>query len=79
MTRVLVTGANGHIGVHTVRCLLHRGHEVVPFVRRGADVRDLQGLGLAACYGDVLYVDRLDPVVAERLSPLLPPDAAWRK
>ncbi len=36
MARVLVTGANGHIGSNTVRSLLRQGNEVVAFVRRNA-------------------------------------------
>jgi dihydroflavonol-4-reductase len=53
MTRVLVTGANGHIGANTVRCLLKQGDEVVAFVRQNADLRGIESLGLAVCYGDV--------------------------
>lgn len=34
MTRVLVTGANGHVGSNTVRSLLRRGYEVVPIIAR---------------------------------------------
>ncbi len=54
MARVLVTGANGHVGANTVRSLLARGHEVMPVVRQNADVRSLAGLGLAYRYADVM-------------------------
>ena len=54
MTRVLVTGANGHVGSNLVRVLLRRGYEVVPFVRRTSDLRGLEGLGLDYVYGDVM-------------------------
>lgn len=63
MSRVLVTGANGHIGSNTVRSLLNRGHEVVPFVRRTSDLRGLDGLGLEYRYGDVRDYDSLSSAV----------------
>lgn len=51
--KVLVTGANGHIGAHTVRFLLQAGHQVVAFVRESADLRTLDGLDVAFAYGDI--------------------------
>jgi dihydroflavonol-4-reductase len=53
MSQVLVTGANGHLGANTVRSLLNRGHQVVAFVRRDADLRGLEGLAVNLSYGDV--------------------------
>ncbi len=53
MKRVLVTGSNGHIGSNTVRSLLKHGDEVVAFVRRNADLRGIESLGVETCYGDV--------------------------
>ncbi len=52
--RVLVTGANGHVGANISRSLLKRGHEVVPFVRTTSDLRGLAPLNLTYVYGDVL-------------------------
>lgn len=52
--KVLVTGANGHIGSHVVRLLLEQGHTVRAFVRSGADLRGLQGLDPEFAYGDVM-------------------------
>ena len=52
--RVLVTGANGHLGANIVRSLLRHNHDVVPFVRRSSDLRGLQGLNLDYAYGDIL-------------------------
>jgi dihydroflavonol-4-reductase len=52
--RVLATGANGHLGANVVRSLLRRGYQVVPFVRRGADLRGLDQVGLDYAYGDVM-------------------------
>lgn len=63
MARVLVTGANGHIGSNTVRSLLGLGHEVVPFVRRTSDLRGLEGLGLECRYGDVRDYESLAAAV----------------
>lgn len=54
MAKILVTGANGHIGANTVRSLLSRGYEVVPFVRSTSDLRGIDNLGLTYHYGDVL-------------------------
>jgi dihydroflavonol-4-reductase len=53
MTRVFVTGANGHIGSNTVRSLIRHGHEVVPFVRATSDLRSIEKLGLTYQFGDV--------------------------
>lgn len=54
MARVLVTGANGHLGANTVRALLKHEHEVVAFVRPTSDLRGLAGLPVAYHRGDVL-------------------------
>ncbi len=51
--RVLVTGANGHIGCNLVRELRARQHEVVPMVRETSDLQGLQPLGLTCAIGDV--------------------------
>src|SRR5688572_22528103 len=51
--RVLVTGANGHIGNHVVRELISARHDPVPFVRKSSDVSGLKDLGLTLHYGDV--------------------------
>jgi len=42
MTRVFVTGANGFIGANIIHSLLRHGHEVVPFIRRNADLRGIE-------------------------------------
>lgn len=64
MTRILVTGANGHLGANVVRSLLRREHEVVPFVRRTSDLRGLAGLGLSYQYGDLMDVASLKAAMA---------------
>ncbi len=51
--KVLVTGANGHIGSHVVSQLLEQGHEVVAFVRKGSDLRGLEGLTPEFANGDI--------------------------
>jgi dihydroflavonol-4-reductase len=53
MVRILVTGANGHVGANIVRSLLQRGYEVVPLVRPTSDLRGLSALNLTYAYGDV--------------------------
>lgn len=52
--RVLVTGANGHIGSHVVRQCQQQGHMVRAFVRPGADCRGLQGLDPEYAEGDIM-------------------------
>lgn len=57
--KVLVTGANGHIGANVCRELLQQGHEVRAFVRKTADMHGLQGLSIETAYGDVMDVSSL--------------------
>lgn len=52
--KVLVTGANGHIGSHVVRQLLDAGHEVRAMVRKSADLRGLEGLKPEFAHGDIM-------------------------
>lgn len=59
--KVLVTGANGHIGANVCRELLAQGHEVRAFVRAQADVRGLEGLDVEIVHGDVMQLDTLTP------------------
>jgi dihydroflavonol-4-reductase len=53
MSRVLITGANGHVGANVVRACLAAGHDVVGFVRHGSDQRGIEGLPIALSYGDI--------------------------
>src|SRR5437764_102342 len=48
-----VTGATGFIGSNLVRELTARGHQVKALVRRGADLRALQGAHYEPVEGDV--------------------------
>jgi dihydroflavonol-4-reductase len=57
MARVLVTGANGHLGANTVRALLNHEHDVVAFVRPTSDLRGLAGLPISYKIGDVADAD----------------------
>lgn len=59
--RVLLTGANGHLGATTAKALLHHEHEVVAFVRPSSDLRGLEGVDVEYAHGDI--TDR-DSVVA---------------
>ena len=61
--KVLVTGANGHIGSHTVRYLLEAGHDVVAFVRESADLRSLEGLDVTYAKGDVTDPESIDKAI----------------
>lgn len=59
--KVLVTGANGHIGANVCRELITQGHEVRAFVRKGSDLRGLDGLEIEQVYGDVMDLETLKP------------------
>jgi dihydroflavonol-4-reductase len=50
---VLVTGANGHLGLNTVRSLLSKGYGVKAFVRKTSDLQGLANLPVTLKYGDV--------------------------
>ncbi|MGZ6212736.1 MAG: hopanoid-associated sugar epimerase [Candidatus Binataceae bacterium] len=53
-TRIaLVTGANGFVGCYVVRALLARGTPVRAMVRKGADLRALEGLSCEFAWGDL--------------------------
>jgi dihydroflavonol-4-reductase len=49
----LVTGANGFVGCHVARALVADGVSVRAFVRRGADMRALEGVNCELAFGDL--------------------------
>lgn len=55
--KVLVTGANGHLGANVTRTLLARNHKVSGTVRAGADLRGLEGLAIKLFETDILNVE----------------------
>lgn len=57
--KILLTGANGHLGANTTRQLLERGHEVVAFVRQTSDLRGLEGCRVQMAFGDVTNLNSL--------------------
>lgn len=60
MRRVLITGANGHVGANLVRELLARGgFEIRAMVRPTSDLRGLDGLDIEVLHGDVMDGDRV--------------------
>jgi len=61
--KVLVTGANGHIGSNVVRSLLAQNYQVKAFIRKSADTRGLDGLDIEYCYGDVMKLETLEDAV----------------
>ena len=57
--KILLTGANGHLGANIARQLLKREHEVVAFVRQTSDLRSLKGCRVKLAFGDVTDVHSL--------------------
>ena len=53
-SRILVTGANGHLGANTIRSLLKMNYAVNAFVRKDADLKGLTGLPVTYYVGDIL-------------------------
>jgi dihydroflavonol-4-reductase len=53
MARILVTGANGHVGCHLIRTCLEAKHQPIAFVRPGSDRRGLAGLAVETREGDL--------------------------
>lgn len=62
--RVLVTGANGHIGSWVARAAVKRGWQVVGLVREGADLRGLAGVPVELKRGDLLDAAAVKAAVA---------------
>ncbi|MHC4390489.1 MAG: hopanoid-associated sugar epimerase [Planctomycetota bacterium] len=51
--RTLLTGGTGFLGASVARALLEAGHEVRCLVRKGTDRRNLSGLSVELCEGDL--------------------------
>ncbi|NOZ51248.1 MAG: NAD-dependent epimerase/dehydratase family protein [Chloroflexi bacterium] len=63
MPTAFVTGANGFLGAHLVRELLHRGTRVRALMRPHSDDRLLQNLVIERITGDVLHPDTYRPAL----------------
>jgi dihydroflavonol-4-reductase len=64
MKNVFVTGATGFIGASLVRELLAQGCEVKTLVRSGSDRRNLSGLDIELCLGDLTDTRSLEKGMA---------------
>jgi len=53
MSKVIVTGANGFLGLTIVRRLLEMNENVLAFLKRGEDAASLSSLGVPFVFGDV--------------------------
>ena len=51
--KVLVTGASGFVGLHTVRRLVKEGYKVRAFVRKLSYIKQLEELGVEIYFGDI--------------------------
>ncbi len=52
--KVLVTGATGFIGGNLARELVKQGYQVRALVRKGSNLKSLQGLNMELAEGDLL-------------------------
>lgn len=57
MSKMLITGATGHLGAAVVRAALRDGHEVRVLVRPTSDTRGIDGLPVERVAGDLLDAD----------------------
>jgi dihydroflavonol-4-reductase len=61
----LVIGANGHLGAHLVRRLLHNGYPVRAFVRPTSDTTALEGINVEIVRGNIRDLHSLLAAVKE--------------
>ena len=61
--KALVTGATGFVGAAVARALLDAQWQVRALARKGSDRRNLRGLGVEVCEGDLNDVDSLQRAV----------------
>ena len=66
--KVLITGANGFLGVRLARRLADEQHEVRALVRRMGENPDLQYPGIVEVKGDVRDSSSLSAAMADRKS-----------
>lgn len=58
--KALVTGATGFIGGNVTRELIKQGYEVKALVRKGSNLKYLQGIDLELIEGDLLNITSLE-------------------
>ncbi len=58
--KALVTGANGFTGSYLVKHLLEKGYQVRGMVRRNAETKLLEDLGVEIVYGDLAEAENFD-------------------
>jgi len=57
--KTFITGANGFVGSAVLRQLLNEGHEIKALIRPGSNRRNLEGLPVELCEGDLANPDSL--------------------
>ena len=60
----LVTGATGFVGSAVARALAGRGADVRVLARPGGDRRNLEGIDVTVCEGDLLQPETLEPALS---------------
>lgn len=61
---ILVTGATGFVGANVVRVLLEKGHNVKALVRPTSNRRNIEGLPIEVCIGDLQDAKSVSKAVA---------------
>ena len=64
-TRMLITGATGMVGQNLARRAVQEGYRVRAFVRKSADTRMLEELGIECAVGDLLDPDSFPAAVSD--------------
>jgi nucleoside-diphosphate-sugar epimerase/predicted dehydrogenase len=63
--KILVTGASGFLGYHTVRRLVDEGYYVRVFVRKLSHIKRLEDLGVEIVFGDIRNYESFEQAMKE--------------
>lgn len=64
-TKVLITGASGFLGLHTVKHFMCHGYYVRAFVRKLSKINQLEKMGAEICFGDIRDEESLEKAIRD--------------